>query len=167
MLNRHARSTALACCTVFLAACGSGSSTPQSPSLTSASVSTPAPTPTPTPAPTPTPGPGNIAYIRVGFYGVECFNGQTAPNNGARRLPVGCFGYVTATPKQSNGQDVDAAEHGPDIAWEVVQGEAQIKVMEVPQQKFNKVIRGRTPGAFSLCATVRTVTGCLDGQVVP
>ena len=140
----------------------------------SPSAPTPEPSPTvaPTPEPTATPtpaalGPGSIAYIRVGFYGVECYNGQTAPNNGAKKLPVGCFGYVTATPKQSNGSDVDSEEHGPDIAWELVQGERQIKVMEVPSQKFNKVLKGRTPGAFSLCATVRTVTGCLDGEVVP
>jgi hypothetical protein len=125
-----------------------------------------APSPSPSPSPSPV-GPGSIAYIRVGFYGVECYNGQTAPNNGARRLPVGCFGYVTATPKQSNGQDVDSAEHGPDIAWELVQGEQQVKVMEVPNQKFNKLLKGRSPGPFSLCATVRTVTGCLDGTVVP
>jgi hypothetical protein len=125
-----------------------------------------APTPMPEPTPTPTPGPGLIAYIRVGFYGVECNNGQQAPSNNAKKLPVGCYGYVTATPKQANGADVDAADHGPDIEWELVQGEHQVRIFDVETQAFNKVLRGRTPGAFSLCATVRTVRGCLDGQVI-
>ena len=131
---------------------------------------TPAPTPVPTPEPTPTPAPpqdpGNIASVRVAFYGVVCTNGQQAPNNTARKLPVGCTGYVTATPKQADGTDVRAEDHGPDITWELLQGELQVRVIDDERQPFNKQVKGRRPGDFSLCATVKTVRGCLNAEVI-
>ena len=32
---------------------------------------------------------------------------------------------------------------------------------------FNKDLVGLRPGPFSLCATVKGVTGCLGGEVIP
>ena len=40
-----------------------------------------------------------IDSVRVAFYGIRCVDGQTPPNNGLGKLPVGCSGFVTATPK--------------------------------------------------------------------
>jgi hypothetical protein len=90
------------------------------------------------------------------------------PRNGERILPRGCRGYVTATPKQANGDDVPAAVHGPNIEWFVLTGDDIIDV-QAPTfaSDFNKDIVGVRPGAFGLCATVRGVTGCLMGTVVP
>jgi hypothetical protein len=138
---------------------------------------TPTPTPTPTPAPSPraTPSPSPVALppslidsIRVGFFGINCGRGNPVPRNGERLLPRGCRGYVTATPKKANGDDVPASNHGPDIAWFVLYGEDMIDVQEPTfPSDFNKDVVGVQPGAFGLCATVREVTGCLIGTVIP
>jgi hypothetical protein len=143
------------------------SSSPSSPTPQVTPTPTPAPTATPTPEPTPAPqlGPGSIAYIRVGFYGIDC-PGRTPPNNGSKTLPVGCIGHVTATPKQTGGIDVPSDEHGADIEWDLAVGRQQVSVTNL-RVKFNKDLKGKNPGPFSLCATVRTVRGCLDGNVVP
>jgi hypothetical protein len=133
---------------------------------------TPNPTPNPTPAPTPTatpkPDPGPIDSIRVGFFGISCKNGKTAPRNGERRLPVGCTGYVTATPKDKNNIDVPAKVHGPNISWNLMwgKGTVDVKVPTFPSD-FNKDVLGLHAGEFSLCATVKGVEGCLHGFVIP
>jgi hypothetical protein len=125
--------------------------------------------PSPSPVPSNEPlAPNTIDSIRVGFFGINCGRGVPVPRNGERILPRGCRGYVTATPKQANGDDVPASVHGPDIDWFVLTGEDIIEV-EAPTfaSDFNKDIVGVRPGAFGLCATVRGVTGCLMGTVVP
>ena len=168
MSRRTARRPIPVVLAVFAAACSGSSPSAPTPEPTAVATPTPAPTPAPTPTPTPTPspvGPGSIAYIRVGFYGVDCPGGN-GPNNGARQLPVGCVGHVTATPKQTGGVDVPASEHGPDIEWELVEGRNTVKVVNL-KVKFNKDLKGKAPGPFSLCATVRSVRGCLDGNVTP
>lgn len=138
----------------------------------------PSPSPVPSPVstiPSPSPVPSNeplapntIDSIRVGFFGINCGRGVPVPRNGERILPRGCRGYVTATPKQANGDDVPAAVHGPNIEWFVLTGDDVIEV-EAPTfaSDFNKDVVGVRPGAFGLCATVRGVTGCLMGTVVP
>jgi hypothetical protein len=102
----------------------------------------------------------------VAFFGITC-GGEKGPNNTSRRLPVGCKGAVTATPKFADGSDVPPEVHGPDISWDLVQGALMVRVADVPGQPFNKDLFGRRPGPFQLCATVRGVTGCLTGEVVP
>lgn len=131
-------------------------------------VAAPAPTPTPTPVPTPTPEPtpNPIAYIRVAFFGIKCGDSPGPPNT-SRQLPVGCKGAVTATPKDSSDQEVPPEVHGPDIKWVLVDGAASVRVADVADQPFNKDLFGLRPGPFQLCATVKGVTGCLDGQVIP
>jgi hypothetical protein len=109
-----------------------------------------------------------IDSIRVGFFGINCGRGNPVPRNGEKILPRGCRGYVTATPKQANGDDVPASNHGPNIEWFVLTGAAMIDV-QAPTfaSDFNKDVVGVQVGAFGLCATVRGVTGCLMGTVVP
>jgi hypothetical protein len=133
---------------------------------------TPNPAPNPTPAPTPTatpkPDPGPIDSIRVGFFGISCKNGKPTPRNGERRLPVGCTGYVTATPKDKNNIDVPAKVHGPNISWNLMwgKGTVDVKVPTFPSD-FNKDVLGLNVGEFSLCAMVKGVEGCLHGFVIP
>lgn len=130
------------------------------------------PTPQPTAAPTATPAPqgglppNTIHHIRVGFYGINCPGGRIPPNNGAKLLPVNCRGFVTATPKLANGDDVPAAVHGPDIDWDLAGGQ-YVSIKDSKTSDFNKDLTGIRPGAFNLCATVRGITGCLDGTVIP
>jgi hypothetical protein len=148
--------------------------TPSSPTPTAtptpapAASATPAPAATPTPTPTSQQGPGPITQVRVGFFIVNCKPvGVENPRNGEKILPVGCIGSVTATPKDKNGGVVPAAVHGPDIEWELVDGHGNVEVREsIYEDDFNRDLVGRRPGSFSLCATVRTVTGCLEGNVV-
>lgn len=90
------------------------------------------------------------------------------PRNGEKILPRGCRGYVTATPKKANGDDVPPENHGPNIEWFVLYGDDIIDVRPPTfASNFNKDIVGLRPGAFALCATVREVTGCLIGTVTP
>ncbi len=141
---------------------------------------TPAPTPTatPTPQPSPTPAPaapisetldpGPIAKVRVGFFGINCGKGQPSPRNGEGVLPIGCRGYVTATPKDKNGDDVPKRVHGTEIFWELEEGHGSVEVLEPTfESDFNKDLVGISFGAFGLCATVRGVRGCLEGNVQP
>ena len=133
-----------------------------------AQAPSPAPVPTPAPTPSATPDPGPIYDIRVAFFGIKCTNGKPEPNNGWRELPVGCRGYVTATPKKKDGTDVPANQHGPDIDWYLFYGDEFVRV-DPPTfpSDFNKDLVGLKVGTFGLCAVVRGVTGCLAGRVTP
>jgi hypothetical protein len=106
-----------------------------------------------------------ISYVRVGFYGIECHDGQEAPRNGERLLPIDCFGLVTATPKKADGTDVHSAIHGPDITWSLDQPDEYVDMQEDPAQPFNKILRGLDPGTFTICATVQGVKGCMTAEV--
>jgi hypothetical protein len=107
-----------------------------------------------------------ITYIRVAFFGIECPPGVDHPALPLGRLPVVCTGYLTATPKDIGGRNVPDFIHGPDITWELRSGEGKVapRPVEVP---FNYALVGRSVGNFSFCATVKGVTGCLDGRVIP
>ena len=126
-----------------------------------------APSPSPIPTPTPVPSAGSIDSIRVAFFGITCGKGNPVPNNGWRLLPKGCRGFVTATPKKKDNTDVPAAEHGPNIAWSMLYGEEFVRVEDPTfESDFNKDVVGERVGGFGLCATVKGVTGCLNGTVV-
>lgn len=140
------------------------------------------PNPQPVPAPNPAPGEpqtptapppsgggsGAFAYVRVGFFGFDCPNGVAKPRNNERKLPVGCRGFVTATPKYQDGSDVPFDVHGPGIRWSLPSGSGVVSVLNpIFPNDFNRDLQGRSPGRFSFCATVQGVTGCLDGNVVP
>lgn len=139
------------------------------PAPTKVATATPQPSPTPGPTATPTPAAivGEIHHIRVGFYGINCPGNRPVPNNGAKQLPVGCKGFVTATPKRANGDDVPSHIHGPGIDWDLEYGASIVSVKNSMASTFNKDLTGLRVGAFNLCATVGGVRGCLDGTVIP
>jgi hypothetical protein len=119
-----------------------------------------------TPAEFPLTAEDAIEYIRVAYFGIDCPAGVVPPPLPQGRIPVGCTGYLTATPKDRSGLNVPAFIHGPDITWELRSGEGRVtpRAVEVP---FNYVLIARSVGNYSFCATVKGVTGCLEGRVIP
>lgn len=107
-----------------------------------------------------------FASVRVGFYGIDCPAGVRKPRNSEGRLPVGCLGHVTATPKDRFFDDVDPRIHGPYITWDLEQRREFVTVRDIPDIDFNKAVRGVRPGPFRLCATVQTHRGCLEAEVI-
>ena len=108
-----------------------------------------------------------IDGVRVAFFGFDCPDGVEAPRNGVGQLPVGCVGFVTATPKTRDNEDVDPRVHGPDIQWIHWEGHEQVRVEDFPGVTFNKTLVGLEEGGFRLCAVVKGVEGCLNGTVTP
>ncbi len=107
-----------------------------------------------------------IAYIRVAFYGFKCDPGVVAPANPLGKLPIGCEGYVTATPKDKNGKDVDSRIHGNEITWLLTDGKGVVDTEHVEGQPFNWTLIPRRLGTFQFCATLQGITGCLNGEVI-
>ena len=103
----------------------------------------------------------------MAFFGFKCPDDVAIPNNGGNRLPVGCQGNVTATPKNKQNQDVDPRIHGTQITWtwELESGHPA-DLINYPDQPFNKSVVGLSVGNFTLCAIVKEVQGCLHGEVV-
>jgi hypothetical protein len=108
-----------------------------------------------------------IAYVRVAFYGMACEDGIAAPRNGANVLPIGCRGFVTATPKQRNNEDVPRAIVGNAISWRIEQSGERVAVHDDPHNDFNKTVVALNVGAYALCATSHGVEGCQYAEVVP
>jgi hypothetical protein len=108
-----------------------------------------------------------VDRVRVGFYGIRCEGQRTPPRNGEGKLPVGCTGYVTATPKKANDTDVDARVHGPEIEWQLVPLGGRVILANYGDIAFNKVVKGYSPGDVRLCATVQNHQGCLDIHIDP
>jgi hypothetical protein len=106
-----------------------------------------------------------IDSLRVGFYGIQCPAGVTKPPNSSGRLPEGCLGHVTATPKDRFFGDVDARIHGPYITWELEQRRGFVAMRDDETTPFNKSLRAQGTGNFTLCATVQGHRGCLEGVV--
>jgi hypothetical protein len=107
-----------------------------------------------------------IAYVRVAFYSITCEEGITPPRNGENVLPLGCRGFVTATPKQRNNEDVPHHIIGSDVAWRLEQAGDVVIVHDDESNGFNKMLVGRTAGRYSLCAISHGVEGCQHGEVV-
>jgi hypothetical protein len=110
-----------------------------------------------------------ISFVWVGFFSLECNPGTTAPGIGDRLLPLACDGYVTATPKQKNGRDVPSWIHGNDVVWHVRDGAELISVDTDWRygNEFNRVLRPKGVGYFSICATVLGKMGCLNARTTP
>ena len=106
-----------------------------------------------------------IHSLRVGFYGIQCPPGVTKPPNSSGRLPEGCLGHVTATPKDKFFNDVDGRAHGPYITWELIQRRGFVAMRDDESTPFNKSLRAQGTGYFTLCATVQGHRGCLEGEV--
>ncbi len=111
-----------------------------------------------------------IHYVRTVFFGFECLPGVVVPDYRLRRIPVGCDGYVTATPRTDDDQRVPAWIHGPDVEWDLREGADVVRVDPDFRfgNPFNKVVRPTgVVGSFVLCATVLGKEGCLNGQTIP
>ena len=106
-----------------------------------------------------------IYAVRVGFYGIQCPAGVQKPPNSSGRLPEGCLGHVTATPKDKFFNDVDARAHGPYITWELLQRRGFVAMRDDESTPWNKSLRAQGSGHFALCATIQGHTGCLEGEV--
>ena len=106
-----------------------------------------------------------IDHIRVGFFGIACIPGIVPPRNGEKLLYMGCSGNVTASPKDKDGDDIDARIHGDRIDWTLEQEINVVEMHDFPGVAFNKTLTARNPGHFRLCAIVKGVRGCLDGEV--
>lgn len=108
-----------------------------------------------------------IAQVRVAFFGIRCPEGVTVPRNGENKLPVGCTGSVTASPKNKDGHDVDHRIHGDKIEWSFFQEGEFAHLDDDPASDFNKFVTGRNAGGdFDLCAVVKEVRGCMRAAVV-
>jgi len=111
-----------------------------------------------------------IARVRVAFFSMTCQAPRTPPPDfiTSGQLPVPCVGHVTASPKDKDGRDVDPRIHGPFIAWVLKGGAEVVHTEHWDNQPFNYSLFPRGPlGGYSFCATVQTVEGCLNGEVVP
>lgn len=108
-----------------------------------------------------------IGYIRVAFYSILCDAGITPPRNGENRLPLGCRGYVTATPKRPNNEDVPPRIIASDISWRFEQEGDVATIHDDDHNAFNKLVVGRGPGRYTLCATSHGVEGCQHGEIIP
>jgi len=106
-----------------------------------------------------------IDHVRVSFFQIRCIPGVTPPRNGENKLLMGCNGDVTATPKDKDGHDVDARIHGPRIDWTLTQELPVVHEDDFPGVAFNKTLTARGLGHFQLCAIVKGVRGCLNGEV--
>ena len=106
-----------------------------------------------------------IDHVRVSFFSIGCIPGVPPPRNGERLLFMGCYGYVTASPKDKNGDDVDARIHGDHIDWTLAQEITIVSMDDFNGVPFNKILTARHPGEFTICATVKGVRGCLEAEV--
>jgi hypothetical protein len=111
-----------------------------------------------------------IARVRVAFFSMTCQPPRTPPPDfiTSGLLPVPCVGHVTASPKDKDGRDVDPRIHGPYIDWVLTGGAEVVHTEHWDSQPFNYSLYPRGPlGGYSFCATVQTVQGCLNGEVIP
>jgi len=106
-----------------------------------------------------------IDQVRVAFFQIRCIPGVTPPRNLENKLLMGCNGDVTATPKDRDGHDIDARIHGDRIDWTLTQEFTVVQMDDYPGVAFNKTLTARRPGHFQLCAVVKGVRGCLNGEV--
>lgn len=106
-----------------------------------------------------------IAYVRVHFFSIRCEPGITVPSNGDNRLPLGCTGFITATPKTKDNLDVPEQLIGKRIEWTLEQEGEVVRLHDWPDQPFNKTAVGIKPGHWNLCATVKGFQGCQFGEV--
>jgi hypothetical protein len=120
-----------------------------------------------TPASFPVSAADTISYIRISFFGFNCNPGVTAPDKADKKIPMGCDGHLTATPKDPDGRDVPIQIHGGDVNWSFKRGEEFVSLRQWPEQPFNQTLHPVAPGFFKLCANVQAVWGCVGIEVVP
>ena len=124
-----------------------------------------------TPAAFPLDAADYIASVRTALWAYECLSGVTPPSPEEGKIPLGCDGRVTATPKLKDGHRVPARIHGPIVLWEQREGQDVVRLEtdpRFPDEPFDKVlVTSGKIGLFWVCATVKGKTGCLRGQTIP
>jgi hypothetical protein len=120
-----------------------------------------------TPASFPVSSADTISYIRISFFGFECNPGVAAPDKADKKIPLGCDGFMTATPKDPDGRDVPSQVHGGQIDWSFKRGAEFVSLHQWPDQPFNQTVHPVAPGFFKLCASVQGVSDCVGIEVVP
>jgi hypothetical protein len=108
-----------------------------------------------------------FSYLRVAFYSIRCEDGITVPRNADGVLPIGCTGFITATAKDKDNQDVDARLVGNTIKWTLEQSGDIVRINDFPEVAFNKIAVPANAGRYTLCAEVQGYTGCQFGEVIP
>ncbi len=108
-----------------------------------------------------------IAYVRVAFYSLRCEEGIPVPRNADEKLPIGCTGFITASPKTKDNLDVNERLIGSRIDWTLEQEGERVRINDFPDQPFNKIAVPINPGHYTLCAEVKAVRGCQYGEVEP
>jgi hypothetical protein len=108
-----------------------------------------------------------ISYIRVAFYSIRCPEGIAVPRNAEDKLPLGCTGFVTATPKTKDNLDVKQGLIGTQIDWTFEQEGEHVRLTDFADDvPFNKILFAANAGHWTLCATVKAFRGCQFGEVV-
>ena len=107
-----------------------------------------------------------IASIKISFFGYSCDPGIKPPPFADHKLPIGCQGFLTATPKDRDGNDVDERIHGDSITWLLEDGKGVVDTHHVDGQPFNWTLQPLRLGGFSFCATLQGVHSCFNGQVI-
>ena len=108
----------------------------------------------------------HIDHIFVTAYAFACdpAGDLSLTTTGSRpAFPTTCIARVTASPKTADNVDVPPDVHGPDIEWELVEG--NVAYDQWSWQKFNLNVYPLGPGPIKICATVKGVRGCLAGQI--
>ena len=102
-----------------------------------------------------------IAQVRVAFFGLRCLDEtKVPPRNGEGKIPVNCFGNVTASPKNKDGHDVDSRIHGEQIQWSSRRKTATCAWTTQPDVALQQgPVRPGARDTSALCATVRGVRG--------
>ncbi|HLA79287.1 MAG TPA: hypothetical protein VJU18_17050 [Vicinamibacteria bacterium] len=109
-----------------------------------------------------------IVKVPIFLFGYQCPDGKSGPEEfSERKIPAGCTGLVTATPKDKDGKDVPVQIHGTDILWSLHFGDEFVKIEDFPDVPFNKKIVAKEVGEFALCAVVQGIEGCFVGNVIP
>jgi hypothetical protein len=110
-----------------------------------------------------------VATVAVSFFRIaNCPAGVIPPALAFNRLPVGCVGTITATPRDASGNKLPIPLHGTAISWYIRAGEGTVIQMSPdPDVTFNQKVGGREVGEFSVCAVVQEKTGCVNGAVIP
>ena len=108
-----------------------------------------------------------LAYVRVAFYSIRCADGIPVPHNAEEKLPLGCTGFITASPKTKDNLDVKEGLIGSRIEWTLEQEGEHVRINDFPDVPFNKIAVPINPGHYVLCAEVKAVKGCQYGEVEP
>src|SRR5207245_2527146 len=92
-----------------------------------------------------------ISYVRVAFYSIRCADGIPVPRNADEKLPIGCTGFITASPKTKDNLDVNERLIGSRIDWTLDQ-EASTSASAISPIRPSTRSRSLSIPAITSCA---------------